>query len=116
MAGVRAKRDALSPRLRELLRALRLTLSEVYGADLEDLVLFGSEARGDAHDGSDVDVIVVLRRSVEPGAEIGRLGDVLAELNLRYSRLVTLVPASATQYRQAQDPFWRNVREEGIPV
>jgi uncharacterized protein len=115
---VPAKRNMadLSAHLRQLLLALRASLAEVYGAELEDIILYGSEARGEAHKGSDVDIVVVLKREVEPGTEIARLGSILADLNLRYGRLVAVIPASATQYKQAQDPFWCNVRAEGIPV
>lgn len=104
---------ALSPELRQLLRTLREALEGRYGADF-DLILFGSEARGEARECSDVDIVLILRRQVQPGAEIARLGDILADLNLRYGRLVSVVPTSQTHYQQALGPFWRNVRAEGI--
>lgn len=35
-------------------------MSAAFGERLKDVVLFGSYARGDAHEGSDVDVLVVI--------------------------------------------------------
>ncbi|MBS3965639.1 MAG: nucleotidyltransferase domain-containing protein [Truepera sp.] len=104
----------LSPQLRQLLRALREALESRYGTELQDLILFGSEVRGEAREDSDIDIVLVLRRQVQPGAEIARLGDILADLNLRYGRLVSVIPTSQTHYQQAPGPFWRNVRAEGI--
>lgn len=106
--------SALSPELWRLLRTLREALERRYGADLEDLILFGSEARGEARQDSDIDIVLVLRRQVQPGAEIARLGDILADLNLSYGRLVSVIPTSQSHYQQALGPFWRNVRAEGI--
>lgn len=106
--------SALSPELWRLLRTLREALERRYGADLEDLILFGSEARGEARQDSDIDIVLVLRRQVQPGAEIARLGDILADLNLSYGRLVSVIPTSQSHYQQAVGPFWHNVRAEGI--
>lgn len=41
-----------------LLRALRTALEELYGDRLAKLILYGSFARGEAWEGSDVDVMV----------------------------------------------------------
>jgi predicted nucleotidyltransferase len=106
--------DIASPQVRELLKALRAALEGVYGTELQAMILFGSEARGNATERSDVDIVVILARPVRPGAEIARLGHILADLNLRFGRLVSVVPASYEDYQQAQGPFWRNVRTEGI--
>jgi len=53
-----------------ILTDLHSRLTELYGARIDRLLLFGSQARGDAVDGSDVDVLVVLHGDVQPGEEI----------------------------------------------
>lgn len=47
-------------------------------------MLFGSYARGDAEPGSDIDVLVVLHGDVNPGEEIARTGEMVADISLRY--------------------------------
>ncbi len=57
-----------------ILTDLRNRLTELYGPRIDRLLLFGSQARGDAVDGSDVDVLVVLHGDVLPEEESRRTG------------------------------------------
>jgi predicted nucleotidyltransferase len=46
--------------IRAILSELENELRALYGPQLVRLLLFGSQARGDADEGSDIDVLVVL--------------------------------------------------------
>lgn len=97
-----------------VLRELRVGLQGIYGDRLEKIILFGSEARGDARSTSDIDILLVLKGPVKPSYEIDRLDALLAEINLTYGRLVGIVPISVVDYEIVEDPFLRNVQREGI--
>ena len=56
---------ALSPAVKTGLDAFRARLRSAFGARLQDVVLFGSHARGEANEESDVDVLVVIDDLVE---------------------------------------------------
>ena len=56
-----------------ILARFRGALDELYGDSLERVVLFGSRARGDAHQDSDYDVAVFLRDLTDRWREIDRL-------------------------------------------
>ena len=56
--------------LETLLAELRHRLSGLYGDRLAGLFLYGSQARGDAVTGSDIDVLVVLKGPVYPAEEM----------------------------------------------
>ena len=60
------------PKIQTLLTELRRRFEALYGERLVRMVLFGSQARGDAEPGSDIDVLVVLRGLVSPCEEIAR--------------------------------------------
>jgi antitoxin ChpS len=48
------------PRTRALVRAVKVRLEELYGSRLKGAILFGSRARGDFTEASDLDLAVVL--------------------------------------------------------
>jgi predicted nucleotidyltransferase len=106
----------MNEQLGEITSTLRDRLVEIHGDRLVELVLFGSQARGDAEAGSDIDVLVVLDGEVDPGAEIARTGAVTAALSLEYDVVVSLAFASADRYRNETSPLMMNVRREGAPL
>jgi predicted nucleotidyltransferase len=102
--------------LQTALPDLKQALRDTYGDRLLRLILFGSQARGQAGPESDVDVAVLVDGEIEPSREIDRLGYILADLNLRYGLLISVLPLSAQTFEMAEGPFWRNLREEGIAI
>jgi uncharacterized protein len=53
-------RVSLPPAVEAALDRFRVSLQARFGDRLREIVLFGSQARGDAHEESDVDVLVVV--------------------------------------------------------
>ena len=106
----------LNDKLTLILAELRQSLTALYGARLMDVVLFGSQARGDAVVGSDIDVLIVLQGEVWPGQEIERTGGVVAELSLKYDVLLSTIFESEAEFRRGGSPLLINVRREGIHV
>jgi uncharacterized protein len=104
--------ERLQPVLSELKRGLR----EIYGDRLRAVVLFGSQARGEATEDSDVDVAVVLDRFDRPGRELDRMSELLFELSFNNDELLTSVPVREDEWRQRDNRFFRNLRREGAIV
>jgi predicted nucleotidyltransferase len=95
-----------------LLASLRERLERVYGPRLAGLYLYGSYARGDATERSDVDVVVVLDRVDSYWAEIERTSAVRSDLSLEHGVGVSLVYVPEGEWRAGNTPFLANVREE----
>ena len=93
---------------------MRAELESVYGRRLANLILFGSQARGDAEPGSDIDVAVVLEGQVEPGKEISRTGEIITTLSLKYDAVVSCTFLSAERFSKGATPLLLNVRNEGV--
>jgi predicted nucleotidyltransferase len=102
------------PKVLEIVAALRGRLEELYGPRLVRLVLFGSQARGDAEPGSDIDVLVVLRGEVNAGEEIRRTGRIVADLSLANDVVVSCVFMDEHRFIHRNGPLLRNIRREGI--
>ena len=100
----------------EVIKDLRRHLETLYGQRLLRLVLYGSWARGEATETSDVDVAVVLSGSVQPGREIDRMVDAVTDLNLRYATLISIYPVSEEDFRTLNSPLLINLRREGVPA
>ena len=107
----------METRLAALLQELRSALEALYGDRLVHVILYGSQARGEATADSDIDVMVVLKGTVDlPGREIDRMMPVLEQLWNCYTELVTIVPISERDYQNRKSPLLLTVRAEGVPV
>ena len=102
--------------LDQILREFRQGLDEIYGARLERVVLFGSQARDEAEPDSDIDVLIVLQGPVSPSKEIERLSSFVSKLCLQYDVLISCVYMSEEDFEHEQSPLMLNVRREGVLV
>jgi uncharacterized protein (UPF0332 family)/predicted nucleotidyltransferase len=92
----------------------RRLLDELPG-QVKDIILFGSQARGDAHPGSDIDLLVIVHRMVPEVADI--ISDLTAD-----TLLEKMVDISALDFTSDQiaewaaigTPLMRNIADEGI--
>jgi predicted nucleotidyltransferase len=99
--------------LRIMARA-RLALEKTYGERLCGVYLFGSYARGEAQEDSDVDIAVVLDEIPHRFAEIERTGDLASDLTLEYGALVTFFFVPEMDFKQGRCAVHRAIKREGI--
>jgi uncharacterized protein len=105
--------DSETRTLEDVIRELDGGLRELYGERYRGLVLYGSHARGEADEGSDVDLLLLLEGQVQVGREIRRSSDLVASLSLESGRVLSLIPVSLEDYRASSDPYLVNARREG---
>lgn len=102
--------------VRAALQDARRCLDEMYGDRLAHVVLYGSQARDDAREDSDVDVLVILRDDFDVFAEIKRLTRLQLDLLERYGEDLSFQPFTEAEYRRRQSPLMINVRAESIEL
>ena len=102
--------------LSPILQKLQLYMKELYADRLNSLVLFGSQARGEANQDSDIDILVVLKDEVDSWTEIKRTGGFIAQLSLENNILINNIFVSAQQFTEQNTALMRDVKREGIPI
>ena len=79
------------------------------------MVLFGSRARGDAHEDSDYDVAVFLRDMADRFAEMDRLADLGTDILNETGEFIHAMPYHAGSYEE-RTPLMLAVRAEGVDL
>jgi predicted nucleotidyltransferase len=102
--------------LRRILRTLQKELKDTLGERVEKVILYGSQARGDARNDSDIDVLVVLKDDFKYGTMLKKTSRAVAKLSLDNDVVISRAFATRQQYEQSQMPFLMNVRREGIAI
>lgn len=106
----------INDKLKNILTQLRSHFEQLYGDRLTQMVLYGSQARGDADPDSDIDVLVVLKAPVQAGEEIDRTLQIVAHLSLQNDRVISCQFMNEEKFTNYQSPLLRNIRKEGILI
>ena len=103
--------------IKKILRELKTGQRQIYGEQLQSVILYGSYARGDAHPpDSDIDVMIVLKDYQNYGKEIDRTGELVSVLSLEYGISISRVIMNESQWKDSDTPLLRNIRAEGLPA
>ncbi len=105
-----------SERLAEILQRVRAELAAVLGAELDSVLLYGSQARGDARPDSDIDVLIVMRGPFDPADVRRRTAFIASRLSLEYDTVISRAFATREQFEHEMSPFMLSVRDEAMPV
>lgn len=100
----------------QLLDDLPRRLQKLYGPRLKGLWLFGSFARGQEREGSDLDVAMVLEGVERPWPEIERTGQLASELSLAHGVTLSLIPIQWRDWERGEKPLVRAIRKEGMAI
>ncbi len=105
--------------LNDIVKVMVECYRAVYGRDIVDIVLYGSYARGDYKEDSDIDIVAVVhgtRQELQEKLKI--VWDKSAEIGLENDVIVspTVIPYDEFMKYQHTLPYYRNILEEGKKV
>ena len=85
------------------------------GSRLNQVILYGSQARGDSWEGSDFDMLVIVKKNTPDIRE--KTLDAAVDMLDKYEKLFSTVIYDEEEWKQAQDfPFGWNIKREGVLV
>ena len=101
------------------LAELKKTIREILGDHLKQIILFGSYARHEANEESDIDIMVLTDlegKALKEKQEL--IWNKCADLFIQYSLLPTVMLRNEQQFieRSQYVPFYMTVAEEGVVI
>lgn len=89
------------------------------GNKLESVILFGSYARGDYDDESDIDIMIIANISTEEMPALSKkIIDFSCNIDLEYNVILSLILQDKETYNKYKStyPFFKNIENEGVDL
>ena len=103
-------------RIRKLMKELKEGLVRIYGDRLKAVYLYGSYARGNYRQGSNVNVMILLSDYGNYWKELRRSTELASDISLEYDVTVSHLIMKEIQWKQSDMPVLRNIHKEGVPA
>ena len=97
-----------------VLNRIKAVLAAAFGNRFRGVVLYGSEARGEATPDSDLDILVLLTGPVALGQDLRTVLHTLSPLQLEIERPIDALPVDIAAYEAGEFGLYRNAKREGI--
>ena len=102
----------------QIIQAVQNVLRQV--APAAEVILYGSEARGEAHVDSDIDLLILVEKEKVTNQDIINIANPLYDLEAEFDFQITISPLiySRKQWydRPFRTPFYINVMNEGVKL
>jgi predicted nucleotidyltransferase len=100
----------------KILSVIRSEFSKILGEALDQIILYGSPARGDARPDSEIDILVVINGEVDYAQLLRQTSEINSRLSLENDIVISRAFISKERYLNEFSPFILNVRREGIAI
>lgn len=102
--------------LQEIFEKMIPGFQDIFGASLNQVILYGSVARGTQTEESDVDIAVIVRKYTETMHD--QMIDFTVELELEYNKVFSVLLIDYDNFKEWENilPFYKNVKKEGITL
>lgn len=112
-------RAVMSENLREILKRYVDDLCMLYGSRLKSVILYGSYARGNFREDSDIDILILVDMADKEISEKGHsLSDVTFEYNFDNDLTIMPIVKNLDHFNKwlRAYPFYYNIKKEGVEL
>ena len=105
--------------LRDITSQLVEVYRNIYGDDVVEILLYGSYARNEETDQSDVDIVAIVKGNrLDLQKKLKAIWDISADIGLENDVIVspTVVPFDEFEKYRGTLPYYMNIEKEGIRV
>jgi len=101
-------------KIKAVIREYSEGLRKIFGNQLVRVFLYGSFARGEARNDSDIDLLCVLQSPLAYDDAIQKSSMLTAKLSLKYDAVISRVFVTEEELKTRNLPFYMNVRREAV--
>jgi predicted nucleotidyltransferase len=98
---------------------LALAMKNLFGNKLSEVILFGSYARNQQDEESDIDIMVLVKEDqLSLKAYSQSIAEIVTNINLQYDVVLSVILQSIDEYEEYKEilPFFMNIQREGVSV
>lgn len=105
--------------LKKITQIMADTYYRVFGEAIEQILLYGSYARKDNTDDSDIDLVAIVHGDrQELQNKLKQIWDISSELELEYGIIISPTIIPYDEYMKYKDdvPYYKNIQKEGVNI
>jgi predicted nucleotidyltransferase len=100
-----------------IISQFKTTIQQLYGERLSKIILFGSYARGEEKENSDMDFLIVLKdKNISVFNEIEKINNQVYDMILQTGKIISFIPTTEEKFERSPNYFYRLVKKEGKAV
>ena len=90
-------------------------LIKIFKDELVSIILYGSVARGDNKEDSDIDIAVVLQNKISKENKEAFFG-LSSQMDIKYDKVFSIIDIESQKLEQWGEilPFYKNINNEGV--
>ena len=103
----------MQPALKEFVEGVVQMMGEL----LDQVILYGSVARGTNTEESDVDIALIIYGTIDDDLD-DKLLDFIVDMNLKHNRVFSVIDINYENFRKLGNalPFYDNIRKDGVTL
>lgn len=106
-------------RVNHIVQKFAKEMRELYGESLKSIIVYGSYARGDYTESSDIDIMILVTLSDEQiKLTTDMVSDCAFDFMMKYGVDISPIVKNVEHFTYWVDnlPFYRNIRDEGVKI